>query len=136
MCWQYQYVFLFSITLFKLKLFISAWPETKWIPIYTSLDNAQNIWEWFAHSDNLAILFKQILLPQIPTEQLLYPFVDCSGHIADLQLPPHGPPTTRRVCLPTQKHRQLLASWRLESGLCLRLHSTAPHLCFSWHWST
>lgn len=62
-------------------------------------DNAQNVGEWLSHSDNLAILFKQILFLQFPTEKLLYPFVDCSGHIADLQLPPSGPPTARRVCL-------------------------------------
>lgn len=95
------YGFLFYITLFRLNFafyqcfgrrvndFQSAFPQTM----------HRNIWKWLSHSDNLAILFKQILFPQFPTEKLLYPFVDHSGHIAELQLPPSGPPTTRRVCL-------------------------------------
>lgn len=56
----------------------------------------------FPSLDKPAVLFKQILQPQFPPEQLLYPFVDCSGCIADLQLPPSGPPTTRSICL---RHR-------------------------------
>lgn len=54
------------------------------IPILHSLRQCTEHLRMVFTSDNLAILFKQILLPEFPTEELLYPFADCSGHIADL----------------------------------------------------